>query len=556
MYLQKKGAKYWACCPFHTEKTPSFVVNPDEQYYHCFGCGKSGSVITFLMEHENMSYVEAVETLANWAGMEVPESESPEEAKRREQREKLLSATRLAAKYYYSCLKQKGKIAEEYLKKRRLSEETAVAFGIGYSADRFGLKEFMTGRGYSVETLEQAGITDKTGGDRMESRLVIPIISAKGDVLGFGGRTLSPDVKPKYLNTKGTPLFDKRKTLFGMNLYKKAQKAEKFDSLVLTEGYMDVISLHQAGIGNAIASMGTSLTEEQCREIKKAANLVYVCFDGDAAGEMATWRSLDMLQNAGLEVKVMSMPEGMDPDDVCKSYGADGFRKLISESKPLTEFKIRELASRENLETFAGREAFALKALPVLDALSPIGRDAHIQLVSELSRLSAESIENSLKDYSVTRKQPRRSESKPKEESVEEVSKTELKNGRILLKAILDGADYADIEELDEGCFALPAHRRLYNFMRSKREQGIKLRTGDLFTEEPDDAKELEAVIASQDGYSAESAEKMYNAIVSAIFKRRKKARIAELTAKIKLADGEEKTRLEKELLKIINLRK
>lgn len=556
MYLQKKGAKYWACCPFHTEKTPSFVVNPEEQYYHCFGCGKSGSVITFLMEHENMQYTEAVETLAKWAGMQVPESESPEEAKRRALREKLLSATKLTAKYYYSCLKQKGEVAVQYLQKRRLSDETCVAFGLGYSPDRFGLKTFMESHGFAVETLELAGITDKSGGDRMESRLVIPIINAKGEVLGFGGRTLSADVKPKYLNTKGTPLFDKRKTLFGMNLFKKAQKAEKFDSLVLTEGYMDVISLHQAGIRNAIASMGTSLTEEQCKEIKKTANLVYVCFDGDAAGEMATWRSLDMLQSVGLDVKVMSLPEGMDPDDVCKSYGADGFRKLMSEAKPLTEFKIRQLAAKENMDTFAGREAFALKALPVLEALSPIGRDAHIQLVSELSNLSAESIKNSLQNFTVTRKTATKSGEEAHAEDEDKISKTELKNGRILLKLLLDGADYAKVSELDEECFKLPLHKRIFNYISEKNKAGLKLKTGELFALEPDSTEELEAIMSATDGYTIESAEKMYNAILSGIYKARKKSIMAELTAKIKLADGAEKQKLEEKLLKLINLRK
>ena len=557
MYLQKKGAKYWACCPFHTEKTPSFVVNPDEQYYHCFGCGKSGSVITFLMEHENMQYTEAVETLAKWAGMQVPESESPEEAKKRAMREKLLSATRLAAKYYYSCLKQKGQIAEEYLKKRRLSEDTCVAFGLGYSPDRIGLKVFMESRGFSAESLEQAGLTDKSGGDRMESRLVIPIINAKGEVLGFGGRTLSREVKPKYLNTRGTPLFDKRKTLFGMNLYKKAQKAEKFDSLVLTEGYMDVISLHQAGIRNAIASMGTSLTDDQCKEIKKSSNVVYVCFDGDAAGEMATWRSLDMLRAVGLEVRVMTLPESMDPDDVCKSYGADGFRKLMNDAKPLTEFKIRQLASKENMETFAGREAFALKALPVLESLSPIGRDAHIQLVSELSKLSAESIGNSLKNYSVTKKTGTRNADENRAEDTEdEVSRVDLKNGRMLLKALLDGESYAEIGELDEECFKFPLHKRIFRYISDKQKEGGKLKAGELFALEPDSTEELEAVMSATDGYTKESAEKMYGAILTSIFKTRKKARIAELTAQIKVADGSKKESLQNELLKIINLRK
>ena len=279
-------------------------------------------------------------------------------------------------------------------------------------------------------------------------------------------------------------------------------------------------------------------------------------FDGDAAGEMATWRSLDMLQSVGLDVKVMSLPEGMDPDDVCKSYGADGFRKLMSEAKPLTEFKIRQLAAKENMDTFAGREAFALKALPVLEALSPIGRDAHIQLVSELSNLSAESIKNSLQNFTVTRKTATKSGEEAHAEDEDKITKTELKNGRILLKLLLDGADYAKVSELDEECFKLPLHKRIFNYISEKNKAGLKLKTGELFALEPDSTEELEAIMSATDGYTIESAEKMYNAILSGIYKARKKSIMAELTAKIKLADGAEKQKLEEKLLKLINLRK
>lgn len=547
MYLQKKGAKFWACCPFHKEKTPSFVVNPEEQYYHCFGCGVSGNVITFLMEHEHMTYPEAVETLAKQAGMEMPEEESPEERKRREASQKILEANRSAARYYYSSLKGAPEAVTEYISKRRISHATAVAFGLGYSPDRYGLKRALNAKGFSDSTLKDAGLVNAGGGDIMESRLIIPIINIKGNVLGFGGRTLSDEIKPKYVNTRGTMVFDKRKNLFGINLLKKHLSEEKITSVVLTEGYMDVISLYQAGIHNAVASMGTSLTDEQCREIKRLVGTVYVCFDGDAAGENATWRSLDMLQGVGVEVAVMSLPDDMDPDDVVKTRGADGFRDLMREALPLTEFKIRRLAQSEDLETFAGRENFAIKTLPVLNALSPIGRDTHIKLVSELSGLSAESINNSLKDYAAGTAKTTRVEKERNDESGE-VPKPQLRTERFLLKLFLDGAEYASVGDFGADAFLLPVHRRIFEAIKADP----KLKIGDLFDMEPDARAEIEAVVSATDGMGRETAEEYYEAILKKYFAALRKERIAAVTAKLKAAAGAEKEALEAELLKLL----
>lgn len=548
MYLQKKGAKYWACCPFHNEKTPSFVVNPDEQYYHCFGCGKSGNVITFLTEHERMSYTEAVETLARMAGMELPEEETPEERRRRETAAKILEANKTAAKYYYSALKTAPDSVKEYIVKRRLSSKTVVAFGLGYSPDRYGLGKALGAKGFSGSTLADAGLVNSDGSDRMESRLVIPIINVRGDVLGFGGRTLNQDVKPKYVNTRGTLVFDKRKNLFGINLVKKHLSTENLTSVVLTEGYMDVISLYQAGIHNAVASMGTSLTEEQCREIKRLVNTVYVCFDGDAAGENATWRSLDMLAATNVEVKVMSLPDGMDPDDVVKARGEEGFRELMHAALPLTEFKIKKLAASENLKTFAGRERFAVKTLPVLNALSPIGRDTHIGLVSELSGLSVESISNSLKDYAAGASGAK-SAAPAKEDGKTEISKSRLKTERFLLKCFLDGAEFASKSHFDAEAFASPVYRRIYELIKNQD----KVRIGDLFDLAPDNREDIEAIVSATDSMSREACEEFYEAILNKFYLARRKERISAITASLKTAEGAEKKQLEAELLKLLN---
>ena len=556
MYLQKKGNKYWACCPFHSEKTASFVVNADEQYYHCFGCGKSGNVITFLMEHERMSYTEAVETLAREAHMELPEEEDPEVRRMRAKVAKILAANKAAAHFFYSSLKTSAAAgAAAYLDKRNVSPEMRVAFGLGYSPDGYSLAKALEKQGFARETLALAGLTGDDGYDPLAKRLIIPIINAKGEVIGFGGRTLDKDIKPKYRNTKGTPVFDKRKNLFNVNLFKKTQADEKHTSIVLTEGYMDVISLYQAGIHNAVASMGTSLTTEQCSEIKRYVSEVYVCFDGDAAGQGATWRSLDMLKATGLEVRVMSLPDGMDPDDVVNKLGAEGFRDLMKAALPLTEFKIRSLAARQNLNTLHGKEKFALSTLPVLEALDPIGRETHIALVSELSGLSKDSISNSLGDYRSDKAvQSRKVEVQDAETAVKEnINSANLNMCRFVLSSVIEGKPYVRVGDFDEGYFTHPVHRAIYAYIaeRIDKKDRPPLK-GDLFDIAPEDPDEVNAVISATDALPQDKQAEYYAACLARMREKSRKERITEITGKLKTAEGESKSRLEQELLELL----
>ena len=556
MYLQKKGNKYWACCPFHSEKTASFVVNADEQYYHCFGCGKSGNVITFLTEHERMSYAEAVEMLAREAHMELPEEEDPEVRRMRAKVAKILAANKAAAHFFYSSLKTSSAAgAAAYLDKRNVSPEIRVAFGLGYSPDGYSLAKALEKQGFARETLVLAGLTGDDGYDPLAKRLIIPIINAKGEVIGFGGRTLDKDIKPKYRNTKGTPVFDKRKNLFNVNLFKKTQADEKHTSIVLTEGYMDVISLYQAGIHNAVASMGTSLTTEQCSEIKRYVSEVYVCFDGDAAGQGATWRSLDMLKATGLEVRVMSLPDGMDPDDVVNKLGAEGFRELMRAALPLTEFKIRSLAARQNLNTLRGKEKFALSTLPVLEALDPIGRETHIALVSELSGLSKDSISNSLGDYRSDKAvQSRKVEVQDAETAIKDnINSANLNMCRFVLSSVIEGKPYVRVGDFDEGYFTHPVHRAIYAYIaeRIDKKDRPPLK-GDLFDIAPEDPDEVNAVISATDALPQDKQAEYYAACLARMREKSRKERITEITGKLKTAEGESKSRLEQELLELL----
>lgn len=557
MYLQKKGNKYWACCPFHSEKTPSFVVNEDEQYYHCFGCGKSGNVITFLMEHERMNYTEAVEALAKEAHMELPEEEDPEIRIRRARIAKIIAANKAAARFFYTSLKTEAASgAVEYMEKRNISPEIRVAFGMGYSPDGYSLLRAMEKQGFSRSTLVAAGLVNEDGYDPLAKRLIIPIINAKGEVIGFGGRTLDKDIKPKYRNTKGTPVFDKRKNLFNVNLFKKTQADEKHSSIVLTEGYMDVISLYQAGIHNVVASMGTSLTTEQCEEIRRYVSEVYVCFDGDAAGQGATWRSLDMLKEAGLEVRVMSLPDGMDPDDVINKTGADGFRQLMKSALPLTEFKIRTLAARQNLNTLRGRENFALSTLPVLEALDPIGRETHIALVSELSGLSKDSIANSLSDYragNAARAGAKHTVQDADTAVKENVNAANLNMCRFVLSSVVEGKNYVRLGDFTEEFFTDPVHKAIYGYIAERIEKKDRPPVkGDLFDLAPENTEEVNAVITAVDKLPQDKQADYYAACLTKMREKSRKERIAEITGQLKTAEGDLKSRLEQELLELL----
>ena len=503
-----------------------------------------------------MSYVEAVETLAREARMELPEEEDPEVIARRAKISKILAANKAAARFFYSSLKTPSAAAAvAYLDKRNISPEIRVSFGMGYSPDGHSLATALEKQGFARNTLVMAGLTGEDGYDPLAKRLIIPIINAKGEVIGFGGRTLEKDIKPKYRNTKGTLVFDKRKNLFNVNLFKKTQADEKHTSVVLTEGYMDVISLYQAGIHNVVASMGTSLTTEQCFEIKRYVSEVYVCFDGDAAGQGATWRSLDMLKEAGLEVRVMSLPDGMDPDDVVNKSGAEGFRELMRAALPLTEFKIRSLASRQNLNTLRGKEKFALSTLPVLSALDPIGRETHIALVSELSGLSRDSISNSLSDYragvSVTRP---KSEEKDAETAVKEnINAANLNMCRFVLSSVIDGKSYVRVGDFGEDFFTHPVHKAVYAYIAERIEKKDRAPLkGDLFDLAPEDPEEVNAVISAVDALPQDKQAEYYEACLSRMREKSRKERIAEITGKLKTAEGDLKSRLEQELLELL----
>ena len=384
--LKKKGGTYFGLCPFHNEKTPSFSVTPSKQMFYCFGCGEGGNVFSFLQKYDNISFPEAVEQLANRAGIELPKREMTAEEKRRaDKRTKLFEINKEAATYFYKMLRSDhGKRAYEYFKGRQLSDETIKNFGLGYS-DQYSddLYKYFKGKGYSDEFLSESGlctIDEKNGGrDKFWNRAMFPIMDQNGKVIAFGGRVMG-EGEPKYLNSPETMIFNKSRTLFGLYLAKKTKREE----LILCEGYMDVISLHQAGFDNACASLGTALTEGHAGIIKRYTKKVLLCYDSDGAGRKAALRAIPILKNAGISCKVINMQPHKDPDEFIKALGAEAFEERIKNAENGFMFRVRSAEEKHDLKDPDERKQFQDEIADMLLEFSEeIERDNYINAVEE-----------------------------------------------------------------------------------------------------------------------------------------------------------------------------
>ena len=397
--LTPKGGSYWGCCPFHNEKTPSFHVLPDRQFYHCFGCKKGGGVINFIMEMENLSYPDAVRFLAKRANIPVPEDDYNGTEKLRS---RILELNRDAARYYYNVLQSpEGLGVQSYLQKRQIRRPIAMKFGMGAAPDSWdSLMNAMVQKGYSKKELLDAGliVQNKQGGfyDRFRNRLILPVIDVRGDVVGFGSRIIGGD-GAKYVNTPETITYSKRRVLYGLNLAKKTKRP----NIILCEGNLDVVTLHQAGFDNAVASMGTALTVEQTRLLSRYTKELVLCYDNDSAGQLATQRALELLNNSEFTVRVLRLPNRMvdgqpvkqDADDYIKNFGADAFERLLSGSENGIEFRMAQVAGKYDLSDDQQRVAYAVEISEVLCALeNPVEREIYTVRAAEAAEITAEAM--------------------------------------------------------------------------------------------------------------------------------------------------------------------
>lgn len=383
--LKKRGRNMVGLCPFHGEKTPSFNIYTETDSFYCFGCGAAGDVISFIMKIDNLDYVEAVKYLAQRAGMDMPEDGYDDSLSRL--RKRVYEANREAARFYYNTLvSEKGRAGLDYFRSRMLADSTIRHFGLGFADDNWSsLCEHLRSKGFKDNELVAANLAVRRRSgkgiyDRFTNRVMFPIIDLRGNVIAFGGRIMT-DQKPKYLNTSDTPVFKKSENLFSLNNAKNSGSR----TLILCEGYMDVIAVNQAGFQNAVATLGTALTNEQALLMKRYADEVIICYDADEAGQKATARAIPLLRNAGLNIRVLNIPSGKDPDEFIRSHGADGpaaFRDIIEKSGNDVEYRLQKLKKQYNTETNEGRVGYLNAAAQLIATINgDIERDVYTSIV-------------------------------------------------------------------------------------------------------------------------------------------------------------------------------
>ena len=388
---KKSGSNLFGLCPFHSEKTPSFSVSPDKQIYHCFGCGKGGGVINFIMEIENLSFPEAVEFLARRVNMQVPEEANDRESQKRG---RMLALNREAARFFYAQLSAPGgEEARRYMAARRIGAATAKSFGLGYAPDSWdGLRDAMKAKGFSDLELFEAGLVrkGKSGGfyDTFRRRLMFPVIDVRGNVIGFSGRILG-DGEPKYMNSPETLVFNKSRNLFALNLAKKS----KSGYIILSEGNIDVVSLHQAGFDSAVASLGTSLTPEQARLLSRYTKEIIIAYDSDGAGVKAAQRAIGILEKLDMKVKVLRMSGAKDPDEFIQKRGAEAFRKLLEGSEDQIDYRLRTIASKYDLSINDQKIDFLREAYDMITRFSDQAkREIYAAQLSEMVGVKRETV--------------------------------------------------------------------------------------------------------------------------------------------------------------------
>ena len=392
--LQKKGSSYFGLCPFHNEKSPSFSVSRQKQMFYCFGCSAGGNVITFIMEYENFTFVEAIRFLAERVGMEVPQMEySKEEKAKADLKTTLLEINKLAAKYFYAQLKtEQASHAHSYLVKRGLTEETITSFGLGYS-NKFSndLYKYLKTKGYSDELLVKAGLitaSEKGVYDKFWNRVMFPIMDVNNRVIGFGGRVMG-EGEPKYLNSPETPIFDKSRNLYGLNRARTTRK----NYFLICEGYMDVIALHQAGFNNAVASLGTAFTSGHASLIKRYVNEAYLTFDSDEAGTKAALRAIPILRECGITARVIRMNPYKDPDEFIKNLGAEAFEERIQNATNWFMFEIEVLERGYDLSTPEGKTNFFNEVAKKLTTFEDnLERNNYIEAIAQKYRIGYEDL--------------------------------------------------------------------------------------------------------------------------------------------------------------------
>ena len=513
--LKRSGANLFGLCPFHGEKTASFSVAPDKGIYYCFGCHKGGGSINFVMELEGLSYPDAVRSLAKRAGMEVPEDEQYQS--RYKQQERLWALHKEAARFFHSQMYAPvGQHALNYALGRGMSRSILTTFGVGYAPDSWDtLVKAMKAKGYTEQELKDSGlvtVSQKNGNlfDRFRDRLMFPIIDVRGNVIAFGGRTVKNDKDiAKYLNSPETLIFNKRKNLFGLNLAKKT----KLSYMILVEGNVDVVALHQYGFNNAVASLGTSLTEEQATLLSRYTEQIVLIYDGDEAGQRATQRAIPMLEKAGISVKVLQLRDAKDPDEYLKKFGADKFKLLLEGSSNRVEYQLNAIAKKYDLKNDEERVKFIQEAAELICSLpGAVQREVYGTRAAEAASVSYDAMKLEV-DKAFKRRVSREKKKQeridlapaqaamPKSRNIRyDNLKSAMAEEGILAMLLRDSSLMEETKQLSAVSFSVPLLGRVYEQLRLRYAQGLELSVAALEDLEPEEMSHITGIAQRQQG--------------------------------------------------------
>ncbi len=476
--LKEKGNTLWGCCPFHHEKTPSFAVNIVEQYYHCFGCGKSGDVIKFIQEMESVDFIGAVKILAENAHIDLPEEVFDENLiLKKKEKEKILSSLIIANNHYKENLKNSS-VAQEYIKKRGFSKEIVEKFELGYSKDYSALIEVLKKNNVSMDIGLKAGLLNEKNGryyDTMFERLIFPLKNSMNEVIGFSSRILVDNPKlAKYKNSPQTLVFDKSKVVFGIQFLKELKNQGKLNEIIIVEGQMDVMSMHNAGFVNAVATMGTAFTQLHAKELKRFCNKIILCFDGDSAGQKATLKAIDVLKKEDFDIYCVSLPENLDPDEFVKKYGTEKMKEQIANAKDCYEYRILNLAKIFNLNDKLELSKYIKGSLDIISEIKLNSeREIYLKLLRDISKVSIEVLKKDLINQDMPVK-------KKKENFVPAILTDNVyKSQMFILASLLYKKPYARFIEITN--FNEFAFQVVYEYIKKCYEENKKPIIGSLF---------------------------------------------------------------------------
>lgn len=552
--LQKKGRYFWACCPFHHEKTPSFAVSEDEQIFHCYGCGEGGDVISFVQKYENLSFMDAVKLLAKDAGLSLPTNfNNDEELKKLRLKEKVMHALEDATTFYQNNLKgEQGGVAREYATSRHFSSDILQHFRIGFSKDFGSLITYLKGKNVSEETMKEAGLIETSSSgkiyDVFAGRMIFPIINSFGDVIGFTARVLQKDSQyAKYRNSTQTIVFDKSKTVYNINTIRELKKQGELSQIFILEGTVDVIAAYRAGIKNAVACLGTAITKYHATALSRFVDKVVLCLDGDSAGQKATYKAIDVLREAGLEVRVVRLKENLDPDEFLNKYGADELKEALSSTIDAIEYELQTIRGKYDIKDSYGKSKFISESLDVIKRLeTSVQMDIYLKVLSNLSSVSVDILR---RDLNRLTGEEQKSLSAEEEKTAFSSPDSLEKAKKFILSSLCFKKPYAQ-KALDENLsFTNGTYQRLFDFLKNCHKSGKVCTVSSLYDYFDIDSEPLLKEIINTNFQAIDNEEDYFNQCLLTLKNGDLKDKQAKLLNSFKTeTDAEKRRQIAKEL--------